>query len=220
MSLSVQRAGTRFVTHGDGWVGRYCFSYGEHYDSANTSFGPLLACNEFTLEPGAGFADHEHRAVEIVTWVVDGTIAHDRGTLLAPGQVQVLSAGSGVMHAELNGSSTERARFLQMWLASDDPGATPRYDNADVTFGEGLVPVVGGSGPVTARTPATLYAGRLAPGGQVPLPSSPRLYVYLVRGSARVLDILLEEGDELRVESEEAVLTARGGCEVLVWALP
>jgi redox-sensitive bicupin YhaK (pirin superfamily) len=221
MALTVRRAGERFVTRQNGWEGRYCFSYGEHYDSANTSFGPLLACNEFRLEPGAGFEDHEHRAIEIVTWVVDGAVLHDRGTVVVPGQVQVLSAGTGVMHAELNASATEPARFLQMWLASDDPGGTPAYGFAEIVFGDGLVPVVGAGGPLTARSEASLYAGRLAPGTTVPLPTATRVHVFLVRGRARVLDLVLEDGDELRVVDDEGLqLTAESATEVLVWALP
>jgi len=221
MALTVKRAAERYVTRGDGWEGRYCFSYGEHYDSANTSFGPLLACNEFVLEPGAGFEDHEHRAIEIVTWVVEGAVLHDRGTVLGPGQVQVLSAGSGVMHAEMNASDTEPARFLQVWLVSDDPGASPAYGLADVTFGPGLVPVVGGEGPLTARASATLYAGRLAAGSDHPLPAAERVHVFVVRGQLRLVDLVLEKGDEVRVTGEEDLaVTVESDAEVLVWALP
>jgi redox-sensitive bicupin YhaK (pirin superfamily) len=220
--MRTQRAEGRFVTRGDGWVGRYCFSYGEHYDAANTSFGALLACNEFVLDPGAGFAEHEHRAVEIVTWVVEGTVLHDGGTLLRPGHVQVLSSGSGVTHAEVNASPTEPARFLQVWLASDEPGAAPRYALADVSgsLGEGLALVVGEGGPVTTRTKATLYAGRLARSAQVDLPTAARVHVFVVRGAVHVGEVLLEAGDELRAEGEVLAMTVQEDAEVLVWALP
>ena len=80
---------------------------------ANVGFGPLVACNDFALEPGGGFDDHEHRAVEIVTWVAEGAVSHDGGEPLTPGRLQVVSSGNGITHAEKNPSAEEPARFLQ-----------------------------------------------------------------------------------------------------------
>lgn len=118
MSLTVQRAATRFVTRGDGWEGRYCFSYGEHYDAANVSFGSLLACNEFVLDPGSGFGLHQHAGVDIVTVVLEGTLTH-----VGPGQEPGLRAGEsrrirtegGIEHDERN-EGVEVLRFVQAWL--------------------------------------------------------------------------------------------------------
>jgi len=123
MSL-VQRAEGRFVTHGDGWVGNYCFSYAEHYDAANLSFGALLACNEFVLDPGAGFGLHRHAGLDIVTVVLDGELTH-----VGPAQDPVLRAGEsrrirtegGIEHDERN-EGTAPLRFVQAWLR---PGTEP-----------------------------------------------------------------------------------------------
>jgi redox-sensitive bicupin YhaK (pirin superfamily) len=222
MALTLRRAGERFVTRQNGWEGRYCFSYGEHYDPANVGFGPLVACNDFSLEPGGGFDPHEHRAVEIVTWVAAGALSHDGGDPLAPGQVQVISAADGITHAETNPSADQAARFIQVWLVTDAPGGRPTYAMADVTETvEGrLAPVVGEGAPLTVRTPATLYAGRLTKGSQHPLPGAERVHLFVVRGEVRLLDVLLEEGDEVRLVGEQLTLTAATEAEVLIWALP
>jgi quercetin 2,3-dioxygenase len=222
MTLTVLRAGERFVSRDAGWEGRYCFSYGEHYDPANVGFSALVACNDFVLAPGGGFDDHEHRAVEIVTWVVAGAVSHDGGEPLTPGRVQVISAADGITHAETNPSLDEPARFVQMWLVTDTPGGRPTYALADVgeTIDGRLAPVVGEGAPLSVRTPATLYAGRLAKGSQHPLPAAERVHVFVVRGEVRLLDLLLEEGDEVRMTGESLVLTATSDAEVLVWALP
>src|SRR5437899_11005007 len=102
--MIVQRSGERFTSRGEGWVGRYCFSYDEHYDSANVSFGRMLACNEFVLEPGAGFGRHRHTGVDIVTVVLDGVLTHvatERTEQRLPG-TYVLPAATGVEHDERN----------------------------------------------------------------------------------------------------------------------
>jgi redox-sensitive bicupin YhaK (pirin superfamily) len=121
MSMTVKRAATRYVTRGDGWVGRYCFSYGEHYDAANISFGSLLACNEFTLEPGAGFGLHRHAGVDIVTVVLEGELTHvgamdaRENHVLWAGEVRHLRTEGGIEHDERN-EGVEVLRFVQAWL--------------------------------------------------------------------------------------------------------
>jgi len=222
MAVTVRRAAQRYVTRGEGWEGRFCFSYAEHYDADNTGFGPLVACNEFRLAPGGGFEEHEHRAVEIVSWVVEGEVAHDGGEPLRPGQLQVLSAADGITHAELNPSGTEPAAFLQLWLLTDSPGGPPTYAMADVSEAiQGrLAPVVGDGAPLSTRAPATLYAGRLATGAQHPLPAAERVHVFVVRGSVRIADLLLEAGDEVRIVGDALHLTVESDAEVLAWALP
>jgi redox-sensitive bicupin YhaK (pirin superfamily) len=149
MSLTVQRAETRFVTQGDGWVGSYCFSYGEHYDSTNVAFGALLACNEFVLDPGSGFGLHRHAGVDIVTVVLEGRLTHvgsDSG-VLAAGEARRLRAEGGIEHDERN-DGVEVLRFVQAWLR---PGTDPWLEL--VTSGEerrveGPAFVYAGSGEV------------------------------------------------------------------------
>jgi redox-sensitive bicupin YhaK (pirin superfamily) len=130
VAIEVRRGGERFVGRGEGRESRYSFSYAEHYDAANTHHGLLLAHNDETLAPDAGYADHPHRNVEIVTWVLAGTLTHRDSTgathRVPAGWVQVMSAGSGVTHSETN-EHTEPVRYLQMWVAPDRGDTDPGY---------------------------------------------------------------------------------------------
>jgi mannose-6-phosphate isomerase-like protein (cupin superfamily) len=121
LSRFVQRADARFVTRGAGWVGRYCFSYDEHYDPANVSFGPLVACNEFVLAPGAGFGTHRHAGVDVVSVVLEGVLTHvtPSGASRRPPGVYVFPTGAGAEHDERNDGQVP-VRFVQAWVL---PGA-------------------------------------------------------------------------------------------------
>ena len=138
MTRDVQRASARFVTVGDGWVGHYCFSYDEHYDPANVSFGRVVACNELVLEPGAGFGLHRHAGVDIVTTVLDGVLTHmtaggseERG----PGSY-VLRTDAGVEHDERN-DGREPVRFVQTWLLPGERSPLPREVGSPELLEEG-----------------------------------------------------------------------------------
>ena len=126
----IVRAGERASTVTDWLDSRHSFSYGSAYDPANTHFGLLLACNEDRLAAGAGFAEHPHRDVEVVTWVVSGSLRHADDTghhgVARPGVVQRMSAGGGVRHSEYAGE--ERAHYVQMWVWPAEFGGPPRYD--------------------------------------------------------------------------------------------
>jgi redox-sensitive bicupin YhaK (pirin superfamily) len=124
MTVTVLRGPARFVTRGDGWVGSYCFSYGEHYDAANISFGPVLACNEFVLDPGAGFGLHRHAGIDIVTAVLEGELTHvgpAADPVLRPGESRLLRTEGGIEHDERN-EGVVPLRFVQAWLL---PGTEP-----------------------------------------------------------------------------------------------
>lgn len=132
MTAEVRRADARFVTFGDGWVGRYCFSYGEHYDASNVSFGRMLACNEFVLEPGAGFGPHLHAGVDVVTTVLSGTLTHvedeerhERG----PGSY-VFTTGAGSEHDERNETAVP-VRFVQAWFLPGTADPRPQWHELD-----------------------------------------------------------------------------------------
>jgi len=127
----VRRSAERFVSRSAGRESRYSFSYGEHYDAANTHFGVLLAHNDETLEPGAGYDNHPHRHLEILTWVLAGTLTHRDSTgehrAVPAGWVQVVSTGTGIRHSETN-EHDEPVRYLQMWVAPATRGDGPAYD--------------------------------------------------------------------------------------------
>lgn len=226
MSAEVRRAADRFITR-TGWLSSWhCFSFGTHYDSGNTHFGVLVASNDETLAPGAGFETHLHRDLEIVTWMLSGTLRHEDSAgntgVVRAGEVQRMTAGCGVRHAERNGSDIEPVRFVQMWVLPESVGLEPSYQQADVTdllAAGGLVAVASGdpdrTAPVRLHQRATLSAGRLRPHATVALPDAPYLHVYLAAGSAGTLST----GDSTRIAAAvgESLTAGPTGAEVLVW---
>lgn len=134
MTSAVQRAAARFVLNGEGWTGRSCFSYGGHYDPANTSFGAMVACNEFVLEPGAGFGPHRHAGVDVVTTVLSGTLTHVDGDLReerGPGSY-VFRTGGGAEHDERNEGDVP-VRFVQAWFLPGTADRRPLVHASGVT---------------------------------------------------------------------------------------
>jgi quercetin 2,3-dioxygenase len=227
----VRAAGERFVTRRDGIELWHSFSFGEHYDPDNVSFGLLLASNEMVLAPGTGFEMHEHREIEVVTWVVRGSLQHQdsRGHvgLISPGAVQRMSAGSGILHSEKT-SGPEPVRAVQMWIAPDEPGIEPSYEQCDLNdaLAAGALVAVASGRPGNAaavrihQPDAVLYAARLD-GTSVRLPPAPYLHLQVTRGSVTVDGVgSLSAGDAVRMrDSYGQRVAARGAAEVLVWAM-
>ncbi|WP_059013514.1 pirin family protein [Streptomyces specialis] len=216
--LQVLRSGERF-RGGDPAVGidtRHAFSFGGFYDPDNVRFGPLTACNEERLAPGAGFPPHPHRDVEIVSWVVEGELTHEdalgRITVIAPGDVQRMTAGSGIRHAERNAGPAP-LRFVQMWLVPDRPGGAPEYE---VVRG-----IADGTPYALPRTAAVLHVRRLADGERTAVPAAPRVFAHVVRGAVTLAGEPLGEGDSARLtDAGEAEVRAAGGpAELLLWEL-
>ncbi|WP_053912529.1 pirin-like bicupin family protein [Streptomyces sp. TP-A0875] len=194
---------------------RHAFSFGPHYDPDNLRFGSLIACNEERLAPGAGFDEHPHSHTEIVTWVVEGELTHrdstGRKTVVRPGDVQRLSAASGVRHVERN-DGTAPLTFVQMWLAPRESGGTPAYETV-----RALPDTVPFPAPEAG---AVLHVRRLAPGGHTDLPAAPYLYVHVVRGTVRLAGGTLGPGDAARlVDAGSPRATATAPAELLAWAM-
>ena len=229
MPIDVRRAGDRFESRGELVVSRHSFSYGPHYDPANTRFGPLVAHNDDVLAPGGGFSEHPHRDLEIVTWVLAGALEHGDSTggsgVLMPGMVGRLRTGSGVRHVERNASSGA-TRYLQMWLISDDDGPAS-YATADVSvaLGDDFAVVASSvvDAPVGLMCPgASLLVGHLHGGASVPLPVASLAHVFVARGAVSLAagDVVsdLSEGDAARlVDVQLALIHVRADAEVLVW---
>jgi quercetin 2,3-dioxygenase len=216
--MDVQRSADRFVTKTRDVTTLHSFSYGAHYDPENISFGPIIAINEESVRPGAGYDLHHHADVEIVTWVLEGALAHEdttghRGTI-EPGVAQRLSAGTGVQHAERNASRTEPLRFIQMMLASDHVDE-PEYASADVDVQPGvLTPTV----PVHA--PAEFFVVHLDAGQTASVPAASRSLVHVTRGTIQLADESLEAGDQARTTGGAAYdLSASGPADALIWQL-
>jgi redox-sensitive bicupin YhaK (pirin superfamily) len=216
--MDVQRSGDRFLTETADVTTRHSFSYGAHYDPDNIAFGPLIAINEESVQPGTGYDSHHHADVEIVSWVLEGALAHEdttghRGTI-EPGTAQRLSAGTGVQHAERNASQTAPLRFVQMMLASEHVDE-PEYASVDVEPEAGeLTPTV----PLHA--PAELFVLHLDAGQSVTVPAAPRSLVHVTRGTIEVGGDSLEAGDQARTSDGAAYdLSASAPADALVWQL-
>ena len=209
-----------------GRVTLHSLSFGPHYDPGNVVFGGLIAHNDDHLEQGAGYLDHPHADVEIVTWVVQGVLAH-RDSLggvvdLSPGSVQVQSAGSGIRHSEMADPAAGRTRFVQAWLRPDEVGAVPRRDVSTVHLpGAGLVPLVSGSRPAPLRlgsATATLWAARLEAGEDAVLPEDPRQHLFVVAGRLALPGGPVGTGDAVRITDEPGHrVVATMPTDLLVW---
>jgi redox-sensitive bicupin YhaK (pirin superfamily) len=231
MTVDVRPAASRYHTQIDWLDSWHSFSFGEHYDPNNTGHGLLLVSNDDVVRGGGGFGTHGHRDMEIVTWVLDGELAHrdSIGTddLIYPGLAQRMSAGTGIRHSEMNANATADVHLVQMWVPPDTDGIEPGYEHRDLNIalrGGGLVPVASGQGHEGAVTihqrDAVLHAGRLAAGVEVTVPDAPHVHVFVAVGDARLDDAPLATGDAARLTDAGAPTLAAGagGAEVLIWA--
>jgi len=231
-SPRLMRSGERFQTERAGIRTYHSFSFGDHYDPSNLGFGDLTAVNDERIDPSCGYDMHRHRDAEIVTWVIDGVLAHadtagDAGTITR-GSVQRMNAGDGVEHSERNASDGAGLHFIQMWLRSDRKGA-PTYQQADITGalddGGWVLAASGVHGDDAAIDIATdgarLWAVRPSGGEGLAMPAGHLRHVHLVRGVVVVDgEHRLEPGDVLRLEdADEHTIVADSPSELLLWAM-
>lgn len=221
MTLEVRRAGSRFVTVEAGRSTRHSFSFGPHYDPANLGFGLLVSHNDDLLDPGAGYPDHPHQEIEVVTWVLSGALAH-RDSLggsgvLTPGQVQVMSAGTGVVHSEYAEPGAGPTRFIQTWVRPDRWGSTPRHAAEQVSPGRGWTAVVGGSGLPVGASGATLWMADAAAGDELAVPDMPYGHLFVATGAVSLDDLDLGEGDAARMTDRGGDLTVTAPGQLMLW---
>lgn len=217
-----------------GWLdSRHSFSFADYYDPAHMGFGPLRVINEDRVAPGAGFGEHGHRDMEIVSYVLSGSLAHrdslGNGSVLKPGDVQRMSAGTGIRHSEFNGSESEPVHFLQIWIEPAQLGLEPSYEETRFEDDEKrdrlrlIASPDRADGSVLIHQDARVYSGLFDGAGHVDMPLRPgrRAYVHVVRGRLTVNDVELSGGDALKL-AEVPVVALRGGhqAEVLVFDLP
>jgi redox-sensitive bicupin YhaK (pirin superfamily) len=227
--VDIRRAGDRAVTTNSWLTSRHSFSFGDNYDPADTHHGLLLVNNDDVVAPGSGFDTHPHRDMEIVTWVLSGSLAHadsaGNSGVIHPGLAQRMSAGTGILHSEKNESSLDPVHFVQMWIVPDQLGITPGYQQHEVDIAGGLVTIASGRADDAAvaihNRHATLHGASLQIGESVELPEAPYVHVFVARG-----DVTLEgsgevgAGDAVRLtESGGQRLTATQPSEVLVWEM-
>jgi redox-sensitive bicupin YhaK (pirin superfamily) len=219
--IEYRLAGERFCTRAEGRTTWHSFSFGAHYDPGNVGFASLVAHNDDRLPPGTGYADHPHADLEIVTWVLSGALRHTSsvGTgVIGPGEVQRLSAGSGVVHSEV-ADGTEETRFLQAWVRPDEPGLEPGYASAAIEVGEGWTHVAGAGGVPLASAGSSLHAADLPVGERLDLPDAARLHLFVASGQVMLGERLLEPGDAARLVGEGGrPVTAEAGSQLVVWS--
>jgi quercetin 2,3-dioxygenase len=230
-TVDIRRAADRAATTTSWLKSRHSFSFGDHYDPGNTHHGVLLVSNDDIVAPGGGFNTHPHRDMEIVTWVLDGSLAHrdsaGNAGVIYPGLVQRMSAGSGITHSEKNASDTDPVRFVQMWVQPDVAGIDPGYQQQAVGDDElnGRLATIASGIPgrdaaisIHNRS-AALHVARLQPGDSVTLPAAPYLHLFIARGQVTFGQTELSEGDAVRLTASNGVLTARKPAELLVWEM-
>jgi redox-sensitive bicupin YhaK (pirin superfamily) len=232
--ITIRKAGDR--GHFDhGWLDTsHTFSFASYHDPEHMGWSALRVINEDRVRPGQGFGRHGHRDMEIVSWVLEGELAHRDSTggggVLRPGEVQRMSAGSGVTHSEFNGSSERPLHFLQIWILPDRPGHEPSYEQKAIPEASrrGRLALIaspeGGSGATTIHQDVRVYATLLSGHERVALPLADgrKGWVQVARGAIAVNGHLLSAGDGAAIADETSIELApqRAPAEALVFDLP
>ena len=217
-----------------GWLSsRHTFSFAEYRDPRHMGFGPLRVINEDRVKGGQGFGTHGHQDMEILSYVLDGALEHKdsmgNGSVLRYGDVQIMSAGTGVRHSEFNHASDETVHFLQIWIIPDRNGLPPSYEEKRFVVADkrGRLRLIGSpdgrDGSVVIHQDAYLYASILDGEDRVTHAIAPGrgVYVHVARGSAEVNGETLSAGDALKATDLDAVVLARGSdAEILLFDLP
>jgi quercetin 2,3-dioxygenase len=230
--VDVRRADQRFHTRTDWLNSDHSFSFGPHYDPNNMGFSTLRVLNDDVIAPGRGFGAHPHRDMEIVTWVIQGALAHRDSSggegVLRPGEVQTMTAGTGIVHSEYNASATEPVHLLQMWVEPDRTGLPPAY--AQKAFPEAarrgvLLPVVSNGsieGSLSIHQNATMFVGSFESGQMLTHRNTvgEHSQLYVVSGQIRIGEETLAAGDAARVTGrEELSIQVEAPTELVVWDL-
>lgn len=216
-----------------GWLkSRHTFSFADYYDPDHMGFRGLRVINEDRVEPGRGFGAHQHRDMEILSYVLEGELGHrdsmGTGSVIRPGDVQRMSAGTGVTHSEMNPSPLSPVHFFQIWLLPAERGIAPGYEQKTFAAAEkqGRLRLVaardGRDGAITVHADADLYAGLLAAGDSVGLELKPgrHAWIQVASGDVSVNGEALTAGDGAAVSDEAALaITAASDAEILVFDL-
>ena len=216
-----------------GWLDSYhSFSFADYHDPRHMGYASLRVINEDTVQPGQGFGTHGHRDMEIITYILEGALEHKdsmgNGSIIRPGNVQRMSAGSGVRHSEFNASASELVHFLQIWIEPNVTGIAPGYEEKhfEAAAKRGRLRLIASSdgrdGSVTIHQDAAVYAALLNGSERVTHTLSPgrKAYVHIARGTATVNGEVLRSGDAAKISGEAAVsMTDGADAEVLLFDL-
>ncbi len=232
--ISIRSADARGAAKLDWLDSRHTFSFGHYYDPDHMGLGPLRVINEDRVEPGTGFDTHGHRDMEIISYVLDGALEHrdsiGTGSVIRPGDVQRMSAGTGIRHSEFNPSKTDPVHFLQIWLQPERQHLRPSYEQKTFHDREkrGRLRLVasrdGRDGSVVIHQAAEIYASLLDKGEEVthPLPADRKGWLQVLRGAVALNGQGLRAGDGAAIEHEPEMRIAAttDGVEILLFDLP
>lgn len=231
--LAIRKADDRgHANHG--WLDSYhTFSFGSYYDPRHMGVSNLRVINDDTVAPGGGFATHGHKDMEIISYVLAGALEHKdsmgNGSVIRPGDVQRMSAGTGVTHSEYNHSKSEPVHFLQIWLQPNAMGVEPSYDQRHFPVEERrgrwelLVSPDGRNGSIATHQYAQMFGTLLAPGEAMEyrFDTERQGYLHLARGQLRVGNVTLNQGDGLTIQKQELLeLEGIEDAEILLFELP
>ena len=222
--ITLRRSDDRGHAKIDWLESRHSFSFGDYYDPAHESFGPLRVINEDWIKGGAGFPPHPHRDMEIVTYILGGAIAHKDNTggsgVIRPGEIQRMSAGTGVVHAEFNASPTETCHLLQIWIMPSQRGIAPSYEQKTID----AQAVANKFGRIAAPQPrenevrlvqdAEIWTAKLDAGVEAIHPIAPgrKAWLHVARGEVRLGDEVLKAGDAAAI-TDQAQIAVRSNVE-------
>ena len=231
--ITIRRASERgHAQHG--WLDSFhSFSFADYHDPEHMGFGALRVINEDRVQPGRGFGTHGHRDMEIISYVLEGGLAHKdsmgNGSVIRPGDVQRMSAGTGVMHSEFNASERDPVHFLQIWIEPNRRGVQPGYEEKrfEADSKRGRLRLIaspdGADGSVTLHQDARVYAALLDGNESVEhrAAAGRRVYVHVVRGEAEVNGERLSAGDAAKATAVDTIRIANArAAEVLLFDLP
>lgn len=214
-----------------GWLdSQHTFSFGEYFDPQHMGFRALRVINEDRVVPGAGFPTHGHRDMEIVTYVLDGAIAHKdslgTGSVIRPGEVQRMTAGTGIRHSEFNHSPNDKLHFLQIWILPEKTGLAPGYEQKSFARQPGVLRLVGSrdgrEGSITVHQNVNIHAGVLRDGDKVEFtPASDRhVWLQVARGFVTVNGQELKSGDGAAISGERSLkIVGQSDAEIVLFDL-
>ncbi|EKD96717.1 MAG: pirin protein [uncultured bacterium] len=231
--IQIRKAGERgHANHG--WLNTWhSFSFADYFDPQHMGFSVLRVINDDRIAPGAGFPTHAHRDMEIITYLLQGALEHKdsmgNGSVIRPGEIQRMSAGSGISHSEFNASKNEEAHLLQIWIEPKERGITPGYEQKSLAAAAKasslnlLASPDGQDGSVTIHQDARIYAALLQEHEELAylMPTGRRAYIHLARGKLKLNGLDLEAGDGAKIWDENInILSAAAGSEALLFDLP
>lgn len=214
-----------------GWLdSRHTFSFGEYHDPAFMGFGPLRVINEDRVIPGGGFGEHGHKDMEILSYVLSGALEHKdsigTGSIIRPGDLQRMSAGTGIRHSEFNASKTEPVHFLQIWIVPEEKGLEPSYEQQSFDFHDwrGALKLAGSRdgrhGSLTIHQDVDLYIGLIGDGQNVKhtLGHDRCAWIQIARGTVNIRGNLMSAGDGVAIETPQTIdIDGKGDAEILVF---